>query len=197
MQNIFQHSVAGRRVFLAVSTHDGEDQIIIDASRDLGPGWLTIIAPRHPNRGDAIAECADHAPQRSRGDVPGPQSTIYVMDSLGEMSSLFGIADYVFLGGSLVPSGGHNPLEPADFGLPILTGTHIFKNKAEFDGLAAAGVVFEIADAATITHRIRQFETNHISRADLAESAKNYVALARERIDLAAKAIRQVLKTYN
>ena len=196
LQTIIQQALPGRRVFLAASTHVGEDQVMVDVARDLGSDWLTIIAPRHPNRGDAIAESANQAPQRSRGAVPNPQTTIYIMDSLGEMGTLFSLANYVFLGGSLVPSGGHNPLEPADYGLPILTGTHIFENKAEFDGLAAIGVASEVSDAAAITNVIRQFEVDPERRAKVAKLAQDYVTVANQRVDLAAKAISQVLNTY-
>jgi 3-deoxy-D-manno-octulosonic-acid transferase len=195
LQRILQQAASGRRVFLAASTHDGEDQIVIDAANDLGADWLTIIAPRHPDRGDAIATYAGQPPQRSHGAIPDSQTRIYIMDSLGEMGTLFSLADYVFLGGSLVPAGGHNPLEPAGFGLPILTGAHIFKNKAEFDGLAAAGAVFEVADAATITHQIRQLENDPERRAKLAKAAQDYVTIAHQRVALAAQAIRQVLTT--
>jgi 3-deoxy-D-manno-octulosonic-acid transferase len=195
LRNILQQAASGRRVFLAASTHDGEDQIVIDAASDLGADWLTIIAPRHPDRGDAIATYAGQPPQRSHGAIPESQTNIYIMDSLGEMGTLFSLADYVFLGGSLVPAGGHNPLEPAGFGLPILTGAHIFKNKAEFDGLAAAGAVFEVADAATITHQIRQLENDPARRAKLAKAAQDYVTIAHQRVALAAQAIRQVLTT--
>ena len=195
LQRILQQAASGRRVFLAASTHDGEDQIVIDAASDLGADWLTIIAPRHPDRGDAIAAYAGQPPQRSHGSIPDTQTSIYIMDSLGELSTLFSLADYVFLGGSLVPAGGHNPLEPAGFGLPILTGAHIFKNKAEFDGLAAAGAVFEVADAATITHQIRQLENDPARRAKLAKAAQDYVTIAHQRVALAAQAIKQVLTT--
>ena len=195
LQRILQQAASGRRVFLAASTHDGEDQIVIDAASDLGADWLTIIAPRHPDRGDAIAAYAGQPPQRSHGAIPDSQTSIYIMDSLGEMSTLFSLADYVFLGGSLVPAGGHNPLEPAGFGLPILTGAHIFKNKADFDGLAAAGAVFEVADAATIAHQIRQLENDPARRANLAKAAQDYVTIAHQRVALAAQAIKQVLTT--
>ena len=195
LQRIFRQAASGRRVFLAASTHDGEDQIVIDAASDLGADWLTIIAPRHPDRGDAIAAHAGQPPQRSHGAIPDSQTSIYIMDSLGEMGTLFSLADYVFLGGSLVPAGGHNPLEPAGFGLPILTGAHIYKNKAEFDGLAAAGAVFEVADAATIAHQIRQLENDPARRAKLAKAAQDYVTIAHQRVALAAQAIKQVLTT--
>jgi len=193
LQQILHKAAANRRVFLAASTHHGEDQIIIDAARMLGAGWLTIIAPRHPHRGDSIAALAGHAPQRSHGAMPDQNTTIFIMDSLGEMGTLFSLANYVFLGGSLVPAGGHNPLEPAAFGLPIFTGPHIFKNSAEFNGLAAADAVFDVRDAETITAQIHQLEKDPKRRAKLAKAAKNYVTLAHQRVNVAARAIDLVL----
>ena len=193
LQQTLHKAAANRRVFLAASTHHGEDQIIIDAARMLGAGWLTIIAPRHPHRGDSIAALAGHAPQRSHGAMPDQNETIFVMDSLGEMGALFNLANYVFLGGSLVPAGGHNPLEPAAYGLPILTGPYIFKNSAEFNGLAAADAVFDVRDAATITAQIHLLERDPKRSAKLAKSAKDYVTIAHQRVSVAARAIDHVL----
>ena len=193
LQQTLQKAAANRRVFLAASTHHGEDQIIIDAARMLGAGWLTIIAPRHPHRGDSIAALAGQASQRSHGAMPDQNETIFIMDSLGEMGTLFNLANYVFLGGSLVPAGGHNPLEPAAFGLPILTGPHIFKNSAEFNGLAAADAVFDVRDAETITAQIHLLEKDPKRRAKLAKSAKDYVTIAHQRVSVAARAIDHVL----
>ena len=193
LQQTLHKAAANRRVFLAASTHHGEDQIIIDAARMLGAGWLTIIAPRHPHRGDSIAALAGQASQRSHGAIPDQNETIFIMDSLGEMGTLFNLADYVFLGGSLVPAGGHNPLEPAAFGLPILTGPHIFKNSAEFNGLAAADAVFDVRDAETITAQIHLLEKDPKRRAKLAKSAKDYVTIAHQRVSVAARAVDHVL----
>ena len=77
--------------------------------------------------------------------------------------------------------------------MPILTGRHIFKNKAEFNGLVSAGVAFVIDDAATITQLLRQFEKDPVRRANIAKSARDYVDAAHERVDLAASAVQQIL----
>jgi len=143
-----------RRVLLAASTHPGEDKVVIEAVQTLGERWFTIIAPRHPERGREIAELCAAAgrPVKRRGasEDAEPGDSIYIADTLGEMDSLFAVADIAFLGGSLVPLGGHNPVEPAAHGLPILTGPHTFKNSAEFQALAKAGVVHEITDAQSL-----------------------------------------------
>jgi 3-deoxy-D-manno-octulosonic-acid transferase len=193
----FETAVAGRKILLAASTHEGEDAYVINAANALGNGWLTLIAPRHPHRGPDIAAICNKAPQRSLGQWPSADCNLYIMDSFGEMGSLFSLADLTILGGSFVPKGGHNPLEPAAFGLPIITGPHIFKNASEFAGLRDIGVVFDmtgcegdparagqaLADIATAIMKDRA-QYRHIASA-----AKTYAATASKRSDNAAKMI--------
>lgn len=183
----------GRRIFLAASTHQGEDAAVIAAAHALGEGWLTIIAPRHPNRADAIAAACDAAgmpaQQRSKDALPAADDALYIMDSLGEMGSLFRLADTVFLAGSLTPVGGHNPLEPASFGAPIISGPHVFKNKAEFDGLRAIGAVFDIAQPDELADMvIASIAARDTGRFD-ARAAQKYVHEAGKRQQIAANYI--------
>jgi 3-deoxy-D-manno-octulosonic-acid transferase len=184
---------------LAASTHAGEDAPVIAAAQQLGQDWLTIIAPRHPDRGDAIASLAGGAPQFSRHAMPGPHDSVFVMDVLGEMASLFSLADVVFLGASLVPNGGHNPLEPAQFGRPIITGPHIFKNSAEFGGLRAAGVVFDLdydtADtaAAALAALVMGIAADKAGLKKIHKNALDYAATAAKRADTAAAAISRLI----
>lgn len=196
-------AIGARHVLLAASTHEGEDASIIAAANALtdteqGDNWLTIIAPRHPHRGARIAADSNHAPQRSRGQWPSPDHNIYIMDSFGELGSLFSLADLVVLGGAFAPKGGHNPLEPAAFGLPIITGPHIFKNTAEFAGLRDAGVVFDIAeDAVTdatatgqqLARLARGIIDDKDKRRQIAAAAKTYADTAARRCEVAAKQI--------
>jgi len=86
-------------------------------------------------------------------------------------------------------------LEPAAFGVPIFTGAHIFKNMAEFDGLAATGAVFSVSDAETLTKQIYLLEKDPKRRAKLAKAAKDYVTIAHQRVGVAAHAIGHVLTT--
>jgi 3-deoxy-D-manno-octulosonic-acid transferase len=133
-------AIGKRQILLAASTHDGEDASMIAAANALGDGWLTIIAPRHPDRGSQIAAASSSAPQRSLGQFPSKDHNLYIMDSFGEMGSLFSLADLVILGGSFMPKGGHNPLEPAAFGLPIITGQHILKTAPNLPAFAMWGL---------------------------------------------------------
>ena len=193
----FKTAVAGRKILLAASTHEGEDACVINAANALGEGWLTLIAPRHPHRGSDIAAICNMAPQRSLGQWPSADRNLYIMDSFGEMGSLFNLADLTILGGSFVPKGGHNPLEPAAFGLPIITGPHIFKNAGEFAGLRDSGVVFDIDGDGADPVKAGQALANvaiaimkdKAQYRHIASAAKKYAVSARKRSDDAAKMI--------
>ena len=124
-----------RRAWIAGSTHPGEDEIVLDAHRALTerfPGLLLILAPRHPARADRLALLARerglHPAMLSAGpggrDAPIPD--VLVADAMGRLIYLYGVADVAFLGGSLVPLGGHNPIEAAAHGIPLLMGPHRF-----------------------------------------------------------------------
>lgn len=121
-----EHLPAGVPVLVCGSTLAGEEELLLDA---IPPGIVTIVAPRHPERFAAVANLL-----RSRNvasvrrsewfaePTPVQQGTIFLLDSIGELASVYSLATAAFVGGSLVPAGGHNPLEPAQFGVPILIG---------------------------------------------------------------------------
>jgi 3-deoxy-D-manno-octulosonic-acid transferase len=124
-----REATAGRPVFLAASTHPGEEAIVLDAHRRMAgrlPGLLTVIVPRHPHRGAAVAAEAEGlaSARRAAGETPGPGAAVYVADTLGELGLFYRLAGACLVGGSLVPHGGQNPLEPARLGCPILLGPH-------------------------------------------------------------------------
>ncbi len=118
--------LAGRPRWLAASTHEGEEAIAARVHARLAsrhPGLLTIIAPRHPGRGEAIASALGGAPRRALGDRPPDGSGIWIADTLGELGLLYRLAPVVFLGRSLGgDGGGQNPWEPARLGCAIVTG---------------------------------------------------------------------------
>jgi 3-deoxy-D-manno-octulosonic-acid transferase len=139
-----RQAVGERPVFLAASTHPGEEAVAIAAHAALAarhPGLLTILAPRHPERGPALAaEAAGHAvARRAAGEMPGPDTAIYVADTLGELGLFYRLARVCLVGGSLVPHGGQNPLEPARLGCPILLGPHTWNFAEPVARLLAAG----------------------------------------------------------
>ena len=195
LQALIRKASGKRAIFLAASTHEGEDEAAIDVARQYADKILTIIAPRHPERGDAIAAMADASlgqaiPQRSQNQKPDSSTALYMLDSLGEMGSVFDLADIVFLGGSLVPKGGHNPLEPASFGVPIITGPHIFKNETEFNALSNCDIIHMIDqpdDLGAMVTSVLGFDSRKKQRQS--EAAKNYVESARQRPIEAARMI--------
>ena len=156
---------AGRAVLLAGSTMPGEEEQVLAAFERAGGGTraLLVLAPRHPERWDEVdalltswaqARGAAHA-RRSRLAAAGQPSftqpiSVLLLDSLGELAGLYRLAAAAFIGGTLVPTGGHNPLEPARFGVPLAVGPslHNFRDVAErFD---RAGAWRRVADAAEL-----------------------------------------------
>lgn len=150
-------AVGGRRLLLAASTHPGEEPAVLDAARRLAarhPDLLTVVAPRHPERGGAIAEAAAAegwpVRRRSLGELPDAATRLYVADSVGELGTFYRLASAAFVGGSLVPVGGHNPIEPARLGAPVATGPLVDNFREVYDAFAAAGAVDVVADGAEL-----------------------------------------------
>ena len=145
--------IGDRPVLLAASTHPGEEAILSDTHVRLlprFPGLLTIIVPRHPRRGEAIArDLSAHAvARRAAGQDPGPQTGFYLADTLGELGLFFRLADLAFVGGSLVQHGGQNPLEPARLGCPILFGPHTWNFVEPVAQLLAVGGALRVEPGA-------------------------------------------------
>src|SRR5205823_9189524 len=136
----------GRPVIVAASTHPGEEDILIEAYRALAgffPSLLSVIVPRHPARGKAIArEIAAsglHVALRSREELPTATTEIYVADAMGELGLFYRLAPIVFMGGSLVEHGGQNPIEAIKLGASIVHGPHVFNFTDVYEALDNAG----------------------------------------------------------
>ena len=136
----------GRPMILAASTHPGEEERLIEAHKTLAgyfPSLLTVIVPRHPNRGEAItrtiAAAGLRAAQRSREEMPTAVTDIYVADTLGELGLFYRLSPVVFMGGSLVEHGGQNPIEAVKLGASIVHGPHVFNFTDVYDALDRAG----------------------------------------------------------
>lgn len=142
-----QALIGNRPVWLAASTHPGEEEVAARVHHALAtahPGLLTIAAPRHPGRGAAVA-AALGAPRRAVGQDPGMD--VWVADTLGEMGLLYRLAPLVFVGRSLVGQGGQNPLEPARLGCAIAVGPHTANFIEAVQTLEEAGALTRVADA--------------------------------------------------
>ncbi len=153
----FNGAIGARPAWAAVSTHPGEEEIVLDAHVELAartPGLLTIIAPRHRERGAEIVERARarglKAALRSQDGEPRRDVDVYVADSVGELGLIFRSVGVVLMGKSLLPGGGQNPIEPAKLGCAILYGPHV-ENFAEVYGeLAAVKAAARVTDAASL-----------------------------------------------
>lgn len=153
-QAVALKALSGRRfVWLAASTHPGEERLIVQALKDqLDADNLLILAPRHPMRAAEIrAELEGlRVAQRSQGETIDAETQVYLADTLGELGTLFQISNLVIMGGSFMSGiGGHNPLEPARLGKCVLTGPDIANWQAIYDGLFAVRAAFR-ADTATL-----------------------------------------------
>jgi 3-deoxy-D-manno-octulosonic-acid transferase len=144
--------IGGRPLWLAACTHPGEDEIAADVHRRLAathPGLLTIVAPRHPVRGDGIAAMAEgrglRVARRSRGEAVTGDIDLYLADTLGELGTLYSLTGIAFVGGSLVDIGGHNPFEAARLDCAVLLGPHTANCAAMTDALVNAGAA-EVVD---------------------------------------------------
>jgi 3-deoxy-D-manno-octulosonic-acid transferase len=136
----------GRPIIVAASTHPGEEEILLEAHRTLAgffPSLLTVIVPRHADRGEAIARTIEdsglHAGLRSREELPTAITDIYVADTMGELGLFYRLAPVVFMGGSLVPHGGQNPIEAVKLGASIVHGPHVFNFTDVYEALDRAG----------------------------------------------------------
>lgn len=175
-------ALAGRRVWLAISTHEGEERLVCDIHRDLATmidGLLTVIVPRHPERADSIAEEATargfSVARRSRADMPDSATDIFLGDSIGEMGLYLGLGDPVFIGKSMLEHGGHNPREAAWLGKATVFGPHM-QNFADIARrLVAAGGAIEVADATSLRHHIAGLLGDDPACRAMGERARNIV----------------------
>ena len=168
-----------RPVLLAASTHPGEDEIVLDAFQLIAGYGLLVIVPRHIERGAEIAAAA-----RSRGfDVgrrsegPFGMSRVYVADTLGELGLWFSLSRAALVGGSLIPGpGGHNPVEPAQLGCPIVTGPHVDNWREIYAALIGAGAAVVVNDALELTAAFADVLAQPAAARDRAERARGVVS---------------------
>jgi len=172
-----------RLIFLAGSTHHGEEELVVAAFTQLRknvPSALLVLAPRHPERTASItrsilAPSPFHWLLRSTGQVVSADTDILVLDTLGELAALTAAADVSFIGGSLVPHGGHNPLEAAAFGVPVITGPHTFNFLQIFRALGRAGGAIEVIDAETLGQSVTELLTQEVYRREVGSAGSRYV----------------------
>lgn len=172
---------ARNQTLLAASTHDGEEGVILSGfvkAHRVNPALRLILAPRHPRRAPEIAQRIArtglaHA-TRSKGEAPGPDTPIYLADTLGEMDLWYRLAGLTFVGGSLVNRGGHTPYEPAAHGSAILHGPHLDNFASVYSALDAAGATRRITSADDLTTALTVLDAG--AQTAMADTARTVIA---------------------
>lgn len=168
-----QWQTTGRPVWIAASTHAGEDESVLAAHRQVlasHPDALLILVPRHPERFGSVHDLCQQqgfaTVRRSTGQHVTPATSVLLGDTMGELLFLYALADVAFVGGSLVPNGGHNLLEPAALARPVLSGPHLFNFLEIAAMLRSAGALEEVEDATALAAAVlRLFDQPEIARS--------------------------------
>lgn len=191
--------IGTRPVVAAASTHPGEETAIITSHRRLRakfPTLLTIIAPRHPVRGESIAAIANVAglstALRSHRAQPMPDIGVYVADTLGELGLIYRLAPIVFMGGSLATHGGQNPIEAIRLGAAVVHGPHVWNFAEIYATLDAEHGAIAVADEETLTVRLGEWLAKPVARRAVADAAAGTV----ERLGGALKRTLAALDPY-
>jgi 3-deoxy-D-manno-octulosonic-acid transferase len=176
-------AVGDRTVIAGASTHAGEETMLIEAHRRLRrsfPRLLTIVAPRHPDRGPGIIEIAHaadlKAKLRSRGELPDPDTDIYIADTLGELGLIYRLAPIVFVGGSLASHGGQNPIEPIKLGAAILHGPHVWNFAEIYAALDKSHGAEQVSDVGKLAVRAGAWLKDAAERSAVVAAARDTVA---------------------
>jgi 3-deoxy-D-manno-octulosonic-acid transferase len=189
-----QRNLGVRPVWAAGSTHDGEDQQVLEAHAQVCanlPIALLIIAPRHPQRFDAVAALLERGGwryvRRSAGVPVASDVQVLLLDTVGELLAFYGASDVAFVGGSLVEIGGHNLLEPAALKLPVLTGPSDFNAKEIAALLVESGAARRVADAAELGTAVSELLGNSRERLRMG-------AIARRAVETNRGSVQRLLK---
>lgn len=179
MLAILDGMTTGRPVWIAASTHPGEDELVLAAHLAIKaylPKLLTIIAPRHPQRGpdiEALAQANDVAvSRRAAGENPERDVDLYVADTVNELGLFYRLSQVAFLGGSLVEGiGGHNPIEPAKLGCALLHGPYVHNNAEIFAAFDQDGGSRSVPDAQTLAGAVHRWLSDPASARQAARAA--------------------------
>lgn len=172
-----------RPIWIAASTHAGEETIILDAHKIIThsiPNLLTIITPRHAKRGESVARlvASQHLKyaRRSAQDSITPDTAIYIADTMGELGNFFRLCDIVFVGGSLVARGGHNPIEPARLNCALITGPHIHHFTDIYSHFTSHLAIEIVKDAASLANAVTNLMLSIELRNERAQAASAVVS---------------------
>ncbi|MEM9552601.1 MAG: 3-deoxy-D-manno-octulosonic acid transferase, partial [Pseudomonadota bacterium] len=175
-------NLGGRPVWIASSTHPGEEEQVLDAHRTLlnaQPELCLVLVPRHPDRGSEVADLMQRAgltfARRSMDQSITRNTPVYLADTLGETGTWYALSRIVFLGGSLLPIGGHNPFEPAQAGAAVLTGPHVSNFSETFDPLIAAGAAQTVDGADALACAVKSWIADPAALDTAVTAAERFV----------------------
>ena len=175
-----------RPVWIAASTHAGEEEAALQAHRQVllhRPTALLIIVPRHPQRFAQVAHLLStqqcHYALRSASHIPTSEHSVWLIDTLGELLTFYAVSDVVFVGGTLVPVGGHNVLEPAALSLPILVGPHVFNSPDIANAMQAKHALTQVSSSQELSDAVIKLFNSPNQRADMGKAASRVVAEGR------------------
>jgi 3-deoxy-D-manno-octulosonic-acid transferase len=193
-------ALGGRPRWLVASSHEGEEAIAGRVHRRVCaqfPALLTIVVPRHPERGPAVAKTLRdlglEVRSRSQGESPGPGTDVYLADTLGELGLFFRLAPVVLVGKSLVPLGGQNPLEPARLGCAVLFGPHMTNFRDIAERMKVAAAADEVADEDALSQSLARLLDDDSARQRCADAALRFAESQAHVLDAVVSAIEPLL----
>ena len=174
--------IGDRPVWIAASTHEGEEQQVLAAHRALReqfPNLLLILVPRHPERFAEVRDLVENSGfdvvSRTEARACSPSTAVFLGDTMGEVPLFYAASDVAFVGGSLAPVGGHNLLEPAAQGLPVITGPHVFNAQDMADMFVETNACRMVSDERALAAAIADLLTNPDKAAELGKNALDLV----------------------
>ena len=199
-----RESVGDRRVWIAASTHPGEEDLALSAHQFVlarNSRSLLIIAPRHPERGTEIADAAREKGYsiavRSRGEIPDEKTQVYVADTIGDLGLLYRLSELAFVGGSFADRGGQNPVEPAQLGIPVIHGPRVRNFKSIYKDLNDAGGAVRCRSEGEFGAGVADLLFDNDKREILAGNARGYVGSQRGALKRTIKALTPFLETLS
>ena len=196
-----RRAIGTRPIFLATNTHTGEDEIVLgihDRLRAAFPSLLTIIAPRHAERGNDIAALASPraSAQRSRAQLPDSATETYIADTMGELGLLYRLAPFAFIGKSLGAEGGQNPLEPARLGVAVIAGPYTDNFREAYDAIFAAQKTGRVTSADELQTLAALLLNDPAQARALGHAAKNAVSSMGGALDHTRRAVETMLQSH-
>jgi 3-deoxy-D-manno-octulosonic-acid transferase len=185
-----QEMFGGRPIWIAASTHEDEEILVLQAHRELlreYPSLLLVLVPRHPQRfddvGNLVAKMGFPVVARTEGQACTAKTEVFLVDTMGELPLFYAASDVAFVGGSLVPVGGHNLLEPAALGLPLITGPNVFNAMEIADMFIELGACRMVSDWQELATAVGDLLADPATAAGLGQQGRELLERNRGSLD--------------